>query len=140
MSSLIFKFQITVGLSVIGVGCEIRCVTHFTELSIFDDAGMLTGYFNRAVDWLPQSLLHLKLGKAFDKSLNFLPQSLKKLTLDGDGYLEFSCTYTKDFRFLPESITQLYLKRKIGKITVLPPKLEVLAIGLAISTEDEDRV
>lgn len=97
-------------------------------------------YFNQAVDWLPQSLLHLKLGKVFAKSLDFLPQSLKNLTLDGDGYFEDSSTYTKDFRFLPESITRLYLKRKIGKITVLPPKLEVLAIGLTISIKDEDWV
>lgn len=38
-----------------------------------------------AVDYLPPSLLHLKLGKAFNMPIDYLPPTLKTLTI-GDNF------------------------------------------------------
>lgn len=75
--------------------------------------------FDQPIDFLPDSLRELTLGKNFKQSLDKLPNGLTHLTLKGE--------YSYDLSNIPKSVTFLHLE--YPKNIKIPDHIEYLSLG-----------
>lgn len=92
----------------------------------------LGGFFTASLDNppLPSSLLHLKIGNGFNRSLRKLPQGLETLKIGN--------SFNYDVEFLPKSLKSLiFTQYSIFSYPVdnLPPNLQVLVLGNRFNQE-----
>ena len=86
--------------------------------------------FNDNIDYLPEGITHLHLGRKFDKPLNNLPLSLKCLLIEANK-LNW-CDFSQSLDFLPSGLEFLSIKlsNKFNyPIDLLPSSLKYLYLG-----------
>eukprot|EP01112_Ceratiomyxa_fruticulosa_P019412 TRINITY_DN634_c0_g1_i5.p1 TRINITY_DN634_c0_g1~~TRINITY_DN634_c0_g1_i5.p1 ORF type:complete len:219 (-),score=46.67 TRINITY_DN634_c0_g1_i5:209-865(-) len=79
-------------------------------------------YFDRSIDFLPESLTHLTLGSRFNSSVDRLPQSLT--------HLIFGVNFKQTANNLPANLTHIeFGDRFVEYIVSLPPKVKQVIFG-----------
>lgn len=64
--------------------------------------------FNQVIDFLPEGITHLQLGRRFNKPIMNLPRSLKNLVIAANE-IQY-CDFNQSLDYLPEGLESLTLK------------------------------
>lgn len=72
--------------------------------------------FNQMIDFLPEGIIHLQLGKQFNKPIINLPTTLKILIIA--AYEISYCNFNQSLDYLPESLESLSIK--LNKVFNMP--------------------